>query len=346
MDGPQQSTCTWERLGRALADVAAHVHPDAPVEIIIDRVLRGCLDALPHAEGACLVEQRDGTVWRYQRHRDQETEVQEPQVLATGNQHPFQPWPDEGIQATETEGVTRVLEDLPTGDANCLVAGLPATTARGRPGYLVVWGWFFEPDEYEALETMAAHAAHSLHAAALCRRFAQEARTDGLTGAFNYRHFMDSLWREIRRAGRFRETFAVVMVDVDNLKEYNDRFGHLGGSAALKAIAEILLRNARDIDIIAKYGGDEFSVLLPNTSIDGALAFAQRMRVEVQAHQFEGDAARALTISIGIAAYPEDGMDARGLLNRADARLYRAKADGKNRVGRPTVETTTEDVDR
>jgi diguanylate cyclase (GGDEF)-like protein len=169
----------------------------------------------------------------------------------------------------------------------------------------------------------------------LYQRLQNEASTDGLTGLYNYRYFMDALHREVKRASRFEEPFAVVMVDVDNLKQYNDVNGHLAGSSALREMGSLLKTDAREIDIIAKYGGDEFSLILPNTHAEGSIVFAERMLRRVSSHCFQDDPERRLTISAGVAVYPEDGKTARELLSRADDRLYLAKSEGRDRIGYP-----------
>jgi diguanylate cyclase (GGDEF)-like protein len=197
----------------------------------------------------------------------------------------------------------------------------------------------FSPEDAKLLGFLANEASVVLELARLYHRLETEASTDGLTGLYNYRYFMDALHREVKRASRFQEPFAVVMVDVDNLKEYNDANGHLAGSSALREMGSLLKTDAREIDIIAKYGGDEFSLILPNTNAAGSIVFAERMLRRVSGHQFQDDPQRRLTISAGIAVYPGDGDSARELLSRADDRLYLAKSEGRNRIGFPVPPT-------
>ncbi len=186
----------------------------------------------------------------------------------------------------------------------------------------------------EALHLLGALAGAALENARLMRRLHHEATTDALTGAFNYRYLMRRIDEEIERTRRHRSAFAVLMVDVDNLKEYNDQFGHLGGSAALRELAQLLTEQSRAIDVIAKYGGDEFGVLLPETTWPGAETYARRVLETVAAHEFEGDPRRRLTISVGIAVHPEEGSTSKEILQKADERLFDAKSGGRNRIGR------------
>lgn len=186
-------------------------------------------------------------------------------------------------------------------------------------------------------QDVAAEAAPLL-AAALdnLRRFARAEElsiTDGLTGVYNYRYLRSALDREVARAKRFREEFSIIMLDVDHLKEYNDVHGHLQGSEVLRRLAQIVLGELRATDILSKYGGDEFVVILPQTRRDGALILAERMRAAVSAYQFPGEErGTKITTSMGIAQFPDDGDGTTELLEAADAALYGAKRAGRNRV--------------
>jgi diguanylate cyclase (GGDEF)-like protein len=142
---------------------------------------------------------------------------------------------------------------------------------------------------------------------------------------------MEVLGREIERARRFQECLCLLMLDVDNLKAYNDSFGHLAGSRALAELADMLRLTARSVDIIAKYGGDEFAIILPHTEADGAVQFSRRVITSVGEHQFEGDPRKRLTISMGVATFPQSAQDGTNLLRMADRALYQAKHNGKNR---------------
>ncbi|MEO5618506.1 MAG: GGDEF domain-containing protein [Candidatus Eisenbacteria bacterium] len=141
-----------------------------------------------------------------------------------------------------------------------------------------------------------------------------------------------ALRREIKRAGRFGQQLAVIMLDVDNLKNYNDRHGHLRGSHLLREMAGILAAQVRSFDLVAKYGGDEFTVILPQTDREGARVVAERMRVAIERHAFPLVAAGSITVSSGISVFPTDGGDVSSAIQAADRALYQAKRAGRNRV--------------
>ncbi|HUV37871.1 MAG TPA: sensor domain-containing diguanylate cyclase [Patescibacteria group bacterium] len=188
----------------------------------------------------------------------------------------------------------------------------------------------FNDDDIHLLTIMANQAAIALENYMLYRKLEVESITDGLTGVFNYRFLIRSLRLEIKRAERFTSRFSFLMLDVDNLKEYNDRNGHLSGSRALHDIAKIITSNCREIDLVSKYGGDEFALMLPQTDLTGAVRLGERILRAVRAFKFDGATPGLLTCSIGIAIFPEDARGVEELIDKADTALYRAKSMGKN----------------
>jgi diguanylate cyclase (GGDEF)-like protein len=159
--------------------------------------------------------------------------------------------------------------------------------------------------------------------------------TDALTGLYNRRHLTGTLANEVQRSRRLRRTFAVLLVDVDHFKQYNDTHGHLAGDAALVKIAEVLRKTTRGVDSVARYGGEEFLVMLLETTLATAAAVAERIRARVAAEAFEGG---RLSVSIGAAEYPSHGDTPEELIASADAAMYQAKADGRDRVMVATVQ--------
>lgn len=165
------------------------------------------------------------------------------------------------------------------------------------------------------------------------------AMTDGLTHIPNYRFLREALDRQIARASRIGEVFSVVMVDVDHLKKYNETHGHLAGSELLQRLAYLLREEIRDTDTVAKYGGDEFLLILPRTDAQGGCTLGDRIR-DCIATRLRGRHDEAVSCSFGVASFPEDGMDFETLMSAADRALFQAKSQGRNRVVWPA------DVDR
>ncbi len=190
----------------------------------------------------------------------------------------------------------------------------------------------FETRHVRVVSLLANQTAIAIENGKLYRRAEQLAITDDLTQVYNYRFLKMALRREVKRAARFSQTFSVLMVDVDNLKHYNDQNGHLRGSEVLRTVAQIVVREARSIDLVAKYGGDEFVVILPQTTREGAIVLAERVKVSVENTAFPLVPPGVITVSLGVATYPANGITAGELLEGADIALYAAKQSGKNRV--------------
>ncbi|MBI4421851.1 MAG: diguanylate cyclase [Gemmatimonadetes bacterium] len=153
--------------------------------------------------------------------------------------------------------------------------------------------------------------------------------TDSLTGLSNRRHLMQRLNEEMLRARRHDRTFAVLMADVDHFKAYNDTFGHPAGDDVLRKMATILRESTRIVDCVARYGGEEFAVLLPEATGELAGQVAERIRARVAEEKFTH---RKITLSVGIASFPEHGDSVEAVIARADEALYRAKRAGRNRA--------------
>jgi diguanylate cyclase (GGDEF)-like protein len=148
---------------------------------------------------------------------------------------------------------------------------------------------------------------------------------DALTGLANYREFMETLEREIRRTERNLRQFTVLLLDLDDLKGINDRLGHLAGNRALKRLAAVLKEQSRGTDVAARYGGDEFGIVL----IDSDLGMAQQVVRRIEARLQKDTEEPALSVSIGIGLFPDDGRNAQELLEVADRQLYQRKKERK-----------------
>lgn len=157
--------------------------------------------------------------------------------------------------------------------------------------------------------------------------------TDGLTGLYNHRHFQDTIEKELRRSEREVRPMSILLLDLDHFKQYNDRWGHTEGDAALRRVAGQVMRCIRSTDMAFRYGGEELAVLLPSCTKEQSAEVAEKVRAAVASQaQRPGRFGGKVTVSIGVATFPEDGRVARGLVDAADAALYAAKAQGRDRV--------------
>jgi diguanylate cyclase (GGDEF)-like protein len=162
----------------------------------------------------------------------------------------------------------------------------------------------------------------------------QQAIRDPLTGLFNRRFMEESLVRELQRAARNRQSVSLIMMDIDRFKQLNDRFGHNTGDAALRALGRLLQTCSRESDIPCRYGGDEFLLILPEASLEIARQRAEQLRDSFRQMKFglDRDPLGLATLSLGVAAYPQHGEVFGAVLRAADAALYRAKSDGRDRT--------------
>ena len=190
----------------------------------------------------------------------------------------------------------------------------------------------FDLNDLEVLDSIAPQIAVAVDRMSLREKigeFAQLSITDPLTGLLNRRYIEERLVEEINRFGRSSEPLSFLMLDVDEFKSYNDRFGHPEGDEALRMVGTILKETVRGADVAARYGGEEFSVLLPETSSSEASVIAERIRSRVEQTEFPN---RRVTVSIGIATVSETLATPETLKSAADKALYRAKAEGRNNV--------------
>ncbi|MFQ5905712.1 MAG: diguanylate cyclase [bacterium] len=176
--------------------------------------------------------------------------------------------------------------------------------------------------------TVADRIAVYIDTATLYNETKRLAITDELTGAHNHRYFQARIEEEIKRADRYSRPLSLIMVDVDYFKKYNDTHGHLMGDEVLKGVANTLKRWTRIIDVVSRYGGDEFTVLLPETDEEGAMTVAKRLKREIEETYFPLESSQpsgSITVSMGIASFPENGMSAKELIKHADDAMYKAK---------------------
>ncbi|MBI4834826.1 MAG: GGDEF domain-containing protein [Planctomycetes bacterium] len=167
------------------------------------------------------------------------------------------------------------------------------------------------------------------------RKLSQLALKDGLTDLFNQTYIKERLGQEFARARKFKHSLSVMMIDLDNFKEFNDKYGHLNGDHALKKVAETILHNIRIMDVAGRYGGEEFMVILPETETSIVQGIGEKIKNAVASFPFidTTDNERGhLTISVGITTYPNSADNGNALIVQADEALYQAKRKGKNQV--------------
>jgi diguanylate cyclase (GGDEF)-like protein len=204
-------------------------------------------------------------------------------------------------------------------------------------GYLVIKGLLKQ--EKDTLDILITQLLTSFKRASLYKRVQELSITDSLTKLFTRKYCLDRLEEELRRSKELDLSLSFLMLDIDNFKSFNDRYGHLVGDVILKTIAETIKSNCREIDLIGRFGGEEFMVILPMTPPEGALFAAERIRKSVESNLVKAfDEVLNVNISIGISNFPQDTNMAHELIEKADVALYRSKNTGKNKVTAYTSE--------
>jgi diguanylate cyclase (GGDEF)-like protein len=210
---------------------------------------------------------------------------------------------------------------------------LPLTIKDKAIGTLVVASHLpdaFTTKQIKLLEQVALQIATPIENSQLYAQAEQRARIDELTGLFNRRHFEERLKEEVSRHSRYGDIFSIFLLDLDNFKAYNDIYGHPSGDILLNRAGKIIRRSVRDADQAFRYGGDEFVVILPQTTPDDGSVVANRVRQRIAEEMEKSES--PVTCSIGLASYPSDGVISRELVTAADTALYFAKRTGGNRI--------------
>ncbi|MDI6829857.1 MAG: sensor domain-containing diguanylate cyclase [Actinomycetota bacterium] len=193
----------------------------------------------------------------------------------------------------------------------------------------------FDDEDVTLAKAIGEQIGMAVESARLFEEISRLAITDELTGLYNIRHLKRVLGEEVKRSLRYERPLSFIMLDIDYFKNYNDRHGHLRGDEVLRLLAGLLMQNTRDVDSVFRYGGEEFSVIIPEVEKREAMAMAERIRRVIQDHVFpfeEDQPGGNLTVSMGVANLPEDAFDAEELIDMADRALYHAKQSGRNRV--------------
>ncbi len=198
-------------------------------------------------------------------------------------------------------------------------------------GYLAIKGG--REEEKDTIEILTNQFALALRRIHLYKEIERLAITDGLTQVFTRRYLMDRFAEEMNRAKAKNVNLAFLMLDIDHFKGINDNYGHLAGDHVLREVAKVIKETVREIDIVGRFGGEEFSVILPDTNREGAHYVAERVRAAVEVrmiHAYDKDI--HVTVSVGSTAFPNDGRKMAELIDKSDWALYRAKKLGRNRV--------------
>jgi diguanylate cyclase (GGDEF)-like protein len=229
---------------------------------------------------------------------------------------------------------------LDEGEPDASVAMAVPVVSDGRLfGVIAVYGRSnggeFKQEDVHTLQTLSRQTEVAIGNVFLHDETRRQARTDGTTGLWNRREFELRAGETVKEATRFEEPFGVILVDIDNFKLVNDRYDHSTGDAALIHVASMLSAATREIDVVARWGGEEFIVLLPRAGVEETEVVAERIRATIASDPMvDGPKVIPLTVSIGYAVYAEDGTTSDSLFKAADAALLRAKRNGKNRAER------------
>jgi len=208
---------------------------------------------------------------------------------------------------------------------------IPLNLESQTMAYLVIKGLSLQDEE--KFSVLFAQLLLAVRRANLYAKIQRLAITDALTGAFSRAYSLERFKEELERSLRFKLKFSILMADIDHFKKFNDRYGHLVGDVILKEIVKMIKENLRHVDLVGRYGGEEFLILLPETNKENALVAAERIRRKVQVSPILAyDETIRVTLSIGVSSFPDDGQDQRDLLDKADWALYRSKNTGRNRV--------------
>jgi len=194
----------------------------------------------------------------------------------------------------------------------------------------------FDKQDLRLLSILSTPVAIAIQNARLHQIMKNLAITDGLTGLYNFRYLKGRLEEEAKRAQRYKRPLALIMADIDCFKKYNDTFGHLEGNRVLKSLAHILKVNVREIDIVGRYGGEEFIIILPEANQEEAREIAERIRLKVEKYKFINNKNQSdekkLTLSLGVTSCFPEVIAPQGLIYKVDQALYQAKRKGRNRV--------------
>lgn len=239
-----------------------------------------------------------------------------------------------------------VLKEIVEGSPSKAIINIPLFARNTHFGWFNVFSSRNEltAGETDFLNMFAQQIEMAITIAGLFEEVKAQAVTDGLTGLYNRRYFEEYLKKEVTRSLRQKQPFSVIGLDLDHLKQINDKFGHAYGDLAIKTVAEVLKRNARSIDTAARMGGEEFNVILPGVDSKGAMIAGERIRKALESEKL--DTIKRITASIGVATFLEHSDNIEDILELTDQAMYQSKRNGRNRVtlAKPISETSWQEI--
>ncbi|HLC19129.1 MAG TPA: diguanylate cyclase [Thermodesulfobacteriota bacterium] len=324
----------------ALLDVYKSIAPVLDREVLYERILGKSTDLLRAERGSLMILDNDGKVLSIKASKGMEKSIANHVKVRVG----------EGIcGSTAARGIPLVVRDIdrevpwrkgmPKYRTKSFIS-LPLKLEDRVIGVLNVSdklsGEVFTDEDLLLLLSFSNYATIALERGAyytMSEELKTISMTDPLTGLFNRRFFRERLFEEAERVKRHDERFSTFMIDVDNFKAFNDRYGHLAGDEILRRVSRSIREAVRSMDVVVRYGGEEFAVILPHTGKNDSCVIAERIRKGVEdLKETKGLFAHCPTISIGVSEFPLDASTIDELVNNADAAMYRAKRGGKNRV--------------
>ena len=239
-----------------------------------------------------------------------------------------------------------IIDEIVEGSLSKSIITVPLYTRNQHYGWFNVFSSRNEltTGETDFLTTFAQQIEMAITIAGLFEEVKEQAVTDALTGLYNRRYFEEYLKKEVTRALRQQQPFSIIGLDLDHLKQINDKYGHAYGDLAIKTVADVLKKNARSIDTAARMGGEEFNVILPGVDSNGAMIAAERIRKTLEEQQL--DTVGHITASIGVATFLEHSDNIEDILELTDQAMYQSKRNGRNRVtlAKPVTETSWQEV--
>ena len=239
-----------------------------------------------------------------------------------------------------------IIEEVVEGSPSKAIITVPLYTRNLHYGWFNVFSSRKEltSGETDFLTIFAQQIEMAITIAGLFEEVKAQAVTDGLTGLYNRRYFEEYLKKEVTRALRQKQAFSIIGLDLDHLKQINDKYGHAYGDLAIKTVADVLKKNARSIDTAARMGGEEFNVILPGVDSNGAMAAAERIRKALEDKKL--DTIGHITASIGVATFLEHSDNIEDILELTDQAMYQSKRNGRNQVtlAKPITETSWQEV--